>query len=113
MRLELAWGRWRRTWLRRFRPGYVRLMASLRQGTCPDCPHDIVDPRDLKFVRNVCGYWFHEKDDPFLWRGRLGLARIGLAETIVFSTLFLIASLLFLAGAIGLHWGFWIPEAVV
>src|SRR5438093_4391426 len=82
MELELAWGRLRRAWLRRFRPGYVRRMAELRQGQCPNCPHDITDPRDLKYWRNVCGYWFRPEDDPFRWRDRLGLARMGLAELI-------------------------------
>ncbi len=42
--LERAWGRWRRAWLRRFRPCYVRRMAERRQGHCPNCPHDIIDP---------------------------------------------------------------------
>src|SRR5258707_1041077 len=69
--LELAWGRLRRAWLRRFRPGYVRRMAEKRQGECPNCPHDIIDPRDLKWYRNVCGYWFRPEDDRFRWRGRL------------------------------------------
>src|SRR6516165_9588850 len=55
MSIELAWGRLRRGWLRRFRPGYVRRMLDKRQGACPGCPHDIIDPRDLKFYRNVCG----------------------------------------------------------
>src|SRR5215470_14095762 len=73
MRLELAWGRLRRAWLRRFRPRYVERMRALRQGHCPDCPHDVIDPRDLKFTRNVCGYWFRPEDDRFRWRGRLGL----------------------------------------
>ncbi len=31
-RIELAWGRWRRWWLKRFRPRYVRRMAALRRG---------------------------------------------------------------------------------
>ena len=30
--VEMAWGRWRRWYLRRFRPGYVRRMAALRHG---------------------------------------------------------------------------------
>src|SRR5579884_3143844 len=90
--LERAWGRCRRAWLRRFRPGYVRRMTELRQGHCPDCPHDILDPRDLKLFRNVCGYWFRPEDDPFAWRGRLRLARAGLAELIVFSGVFFLLS---------------------
>jgi phosphatidylserine decarboxylase len=90
MQIELAWGRMRRAWLRRFRPGYVRRMAGKRQGRCPECPHDILDPRDLKFYRNVCGYWFREEDDPFRWRARLPLARAGLAELVSLSVLFLL-----------------------
>src|SRR2546423_1470213 len=86
--IELAWGRWRRWYLRRFRPGYVTRMTALRQGSCPDCPHEIVDARDTKFCRNVCGYWFRPEDDRFAWRDRLGLARVGLAEVICFSLLF-------------------------
>jgi phosphatidylserine decarboxylase len=97
MELELAWGRLRRALLRRFRPGYVRAMQQKRQGHCPDCPHDVIDPRDLKYYRNVCGYWFREEDDRFRGRGRLGLARYGLAEVVCFSLLFLALSLLCLA----------------
>jgi phosphatidylserine decarboxylase len=111
--VELAWGRLRRAWLRRFRPGYVRQMAAKRQGHCPDCPHDILDPRDLKFYRNVCGYYFREEDNRFRWRGRLGLARAGLAEVVCFSLLFLALTVfLSLAGA-WLHWGFWLPLPIV
>ncbi len=90
--LERAWGCWRRAWLRRFRPGYVRRMAQLRQGHCLHCPHDILDPRDLKLYRNVCGYWFRPEDDPFAWRGRLPLARAGFAELLFFSALFFLLS---------------------
>jgi phosphatidylserine decarboxylase len=113
MGLDLTWGRLRRAWLRRFRPGYVQRMAEKRQGHCPNCPHDIIDPRDLKFYRNVCGYWFRDEDDRFAWRGRLGLARAGLAEVVCFSLLFgTLAILLGLAGSF-LHLGWWIAFAVV
>jgi phosphatidylserine decarboxylase len=111
--LELAWGRLRRAWLRRFRPGYVRRMAALRQGDCPGCPHDVVDSRDLKFSRNVCGFRFRPEDDPFAWRGRLGLARAGLAEVVCFSALLLALALLL--AALG-HWAhplFYAPLALV
>ena len=101
LQIELAWGRLRRRVLRLFRPGYVRTMQSLRQGECPNCPHDIIDPRDLKFCRNVCGYWFRSEDDRFAWRGRLGLARQGLAEVICFSLLFAaLTALSLLAGGL-------------
>jgi phosphatidylserine decarboxylase len=113
MALELAWGRLRRAFLRRFWPGYVRRMAQRRQGHCPDCPHDIVDARDLKFYRNVCGYWFAPADDPFAWRGRLGLARHGLAEVVVFSAvLFALGLASDLLGA-WVHPLFWLPGPVI
>ncbi len=91
--LERAWGRWRRAWLRRVRPGYVRRMAERRQGECPNCPHDIIDSRDLKLVRNVCGYSFRPEDDAFAWRDRLRLARAGLCELLFFSGIFFLLSL--------------------
>ena len=53
-RIELAWGRWRRWWLKQFRPGYVRRMAALRRGDPAGAPHEILDPRDLKYCRNRC-----------------------------------------------------------
>lgn len=85
MRVELAWGRLRHRWLRTFRPGYVRKMQGLRRGSCPDCPHDVLDPRDLKFVRNRCGFSFDAADDPFAWRRRVPFARWGWAELWLFS----------------------------
>jgi phosphatidylserine decarboxylase len=59
-------------------------MQALRRGDCPNCTHSIVDPRDLKFYRNVCGFHFADEDDRFQWRGKLCLARWGLAELIVY-----------------------------
>jgi phosphatidylserine decarboxylase len=87
VRLELLWGRLRRAWLRLVRPGYVYRMAGLRQGDHPGCPHDIIDSRDLKFIRNVCGYWFRPEDDPFRYRDCLGFARYGFAELVGFSAI--------------------------
>jgi phosphatidylserine decarboxylase len=79
-RLELAWGRWRRWYLRRFRAGYVGRMAQLRQGDVASCPHEVLDPRDLKYIRNQCDVSWNPADDPFQWRERIPLARWGLAE---------------------------------
>jgi phosphatidylserine decarboxylase len=79
-RVELAWGRWRRWRLKRFRPGYVRRMAELRRGDCQGAPHEILDPRDLKYAGNQCRCRWDPADDPFGWRERLPLARWGLAE---------------------------------
>ena len=80
MSLELAWGRCRRWWLRTFRRGYVRRMAEKRQGSTDGAPHDVLDPRDLKFCRNQCTASWNAADDPFSWRERIPLARWGLAE---------------------------------
>src|SRR5205823_1767044 len=113
MELELAWGRLRRAWLRRFRPGYVRRMTERRQGDCPGCPHDIIDPRDLKYWRNVCGYWFRPEDDTFRWRDRLGLARAGFVELILFSAVCGSLSVVFAVLVAALGWAFWIPLAAV
>ena len=79
-RIELAWGRWRRWYLKRFRPGYVARMASLRQGSTDGAPHEILDLRDLKYCRNRCRCDWADNDDPFRWRERLPFARWGLAE---------------------------------
>lgn len=92
MRVELAWGHFRRWCLRTFVPGYVRKQLAIRSGTCEHCPGRgqgcngrVIDSRDLKYFRNVCGYSFPENTDLFSWRSRLIFARWGLAELIVFS----------------------------
>ncbi len=78
--VELAWGRLRRWYLRRFRAGYVQHMAALRVGDTAGAPHEILDPRDLKFCRNGVNCDWPPSADPFLWRDRLPFARWGLAE---------------------------------
>ncbi|MBI1904108.1 MAG: phosphatidylserine decarboxylase family protein [Planctomycetia bacterium] len=80
MRVELAWGRLRRRYLRTFRRGYVRRMAEKRRGDCPGCPHEVLDPRDLKYCCNRCGFSWDDADDPFRWREKIPFARWGLAE---------------------------------
>jgi phosphatidylserine decarboxylase len=55
-------------------------MAELREGDCDEAPHEILDPRDLKYCRNRCRCQWRESDDPFRWRQRIPLARWGLAE---------------------------------
>ncbi|MCI0680566.1 MAG: phosphatidylserine decarboxylase family protein [Gemmataceae bacterium] len=109
--LEQAWGRLRRWWLRTLFPGYVRRMEANRQGACPGCPHDIVDPRDLKHLRNVCGYWWRPEDDPFAWRGRLGFARHGLAELLIFTVVLLLLGGVFATLGAMTHYLFWILAA--
>jgi len=55
-------------------------MAALRRGDAAGAPHEILDPRDLKFCRNVCACDWDERDDPFAWRAKIPFARWGLAE---------------------------------
>ncbi len=78
--IELAWGRWRRWLLKTFRPGYVAAMEQLRKGDTTGSPHPILDPRDLKYCRNLCTAHWAPEHDRFAWRERLPLARWGLAE---------------------------------
>ncbi|HUS38062.1 MAG: phosphatidylserine decarboxylase [Pirellulales bacterium] len=82
-RVEVAWGRWRRWILKSFRPGYVHRMAERRTGTTDGAPHEILDPRDLKYTRNQCDCDWVPDDDRFRWRDKIPLARWGLAETIL------------------------------
>jgi phosphatidylserine decarboxylase len=83
IRLELAWGGLRRWYLKAFRPRYRMRMRQSRRGNFNPCPHEVLDPRDLKFYRNQGGYFWERQDDPFAWRDRLPFARVGLAELIV------------------------------
>ena len=78
--IELAWGQWRRWYLKQFRPNYVRRMAELRRGDVRGAPHEILDPRDLKYCCNQCTAHWAAEDNPFLWREYLPIARWGLAE---------------------------------
>jgi phosphatidylserine decarboxylase len=78
--LELAWGGCRRRLLKLFRGRYVRRMAELREGNDAGAPHPVLDPRDLKFCRNVCTARWAPEHDRFAWRGRVGIARWGWAE---------------------------------
>jgi phosphatidylserine decarboxylase len=112
-RCELAWGWWRRAFLRRFRPGHVEIWRQRRQGECAGCPHDVVDPRDLKYIRNVCGYWFRPEDDPYAYRESLGFARHGLAELVGYGSLFFVLTLFFGWLAYTVHWGFAVPQIAV
>jgi len=108
-RVELAWGRWRRWWLKRFRPGYVRKMENLRKGNPAGAPHEILDPRDLKYCRNRCRCWWDEADDPFAWRERIPFARWGLAELVILGVP--LAGLTVLCG--WWHWLLALPPGLV
>ncbi len=107
-RLELAWGKWRRWYLKTFRRGYVARMAAIRTGSDEGAPHQILDPRDLKYCRNLCTAHWAEADDPFRWREKIPFARWGLCE------LFLMSTLLIAMGAAVVWWlpGFWYLAAI-
>lgn len=79
--IEKAWGSVRRWYLKTFRRGYVARMAELRRGDRNPAPHDVLDPRDVKYYENQPGgYYWDKADDPFQWRERIPFAREGLAE---------------------------------
>ncbi len=109
MAIELAWARFRKYWLRKLFPGYVQAMQARRVGDCPDCPHDIIDSRDLKYARNVCGYSFRPEDDAYAYRNRFGFARHGFAEMFLFTLVYLIFAGNCVWVALEVHWLFWIP----
>jgi phosphatidylserine decarboxylase len=112
LRLALAWGRLRRAWLKRFRPGYVRRMAEKREGPTGGCPHEVLDPRDLKYFRNVCACTFRGEPDELTRRGRLPLARAGLPEVVYFSVLLGLLVLASGALAVSFHPALWALAAV-
>ncbi len=87
MEVELAWGRVRRWYLKTFRKGYVEALARVRCGTENTAPHEVLDPRDVKYYRNLGGYSWDRKDDPFAWRDNIPFARPGLAELLIYSFL--------------------------
>ena len=100
MRLELAWGRLRRWYLKRFRKGYVSRMRAVRRGDPKGCAHEVLDPRDVKFFQNQGSCSWAKEDDRFAWRDRLPFVRVGLAE------LLLLSGCCFALGAL-LGWFYW------
>ena len=99
--IELAWGRLRRWYLKRFRRAYIHQMAALRDGDIDGAPHEILDPRDLKYCSTMCSARWRPEDDPFRWRGNLPFTRWGLAELqiIGWPLIALIVLLVWLGGA--------------
>ncbi len=108
-RVELAWGRVRRSLLRAFRAGYVRRMAESRRGSADGAPHEVLDPRDLKYCRNQCDCDWDPSLDRFRWRERLPFARWGLAELLLMGVSLLVLAI---AGA-WFHWSLAIVPAVL
>jgi phosphatidylserine decarboxylase len=109
MAIELSWARFRKWCLRKFCPGYVQRMQTKRVGECPGCTHDVIDARDLKFTRNVCGYSFRPEDDAYAYRNHLGFARHGFAEMFLFTLAYLILAGGCVWAALELHWLMWLP----
>ncbi len=81
-------------------------MARIRQGATDGAPHEILDPRDLKYCRNQCACYWRPEDDPFRWRDRLPFARWGLAELLLMGGGLLLATVLL---AIWFPYLAWIP----
>jgi phosphatidylserine decarboxylase len=103
---ERTLARWRRAMIRRFFPGHVRRMNDLKIAVCPDCPHDVIDSRDLKYAKSVCRTRFDPARDPFAWRDRFYIARHGWTEIAVFGTpLALLVLLGLILTALGHFWG--------
>lgn len=82
--IELAWGSLRRKYLKLFRSKYLQKMSALATGDFSGAPHEILDPRDLKFCRNLVAGGWQPENDPFAWRERIPFARWGLAELQIF-----------------------------
>lgn len=81
-------------------------MRAAAQGDFSGCPHEILDPRDLKFSRNLCRGGWRPQDDPFAWRDRIPFARWGLAELQIFGWPLLAATI-----ALACTWWFLAPLA--
>ena len=83
MTAELAWGRVRRWWLKTFRAGYVERMRTTRQGTRNGCPHEVLDPRDVKFHRESRRLLLAACGRPVSMARPLPFVRVGLAELLL------------------------------
>ena len=87
-------------------------MAELRQGDCRGAPHEVLDPRDLKYCRNMCDCSWPEADNPFRWRRSIPLAPWGAAELLLMGGPLLVLTIL--AAALPWPWRYLaLPPAVV
>jgi phosphatidylserine decarboxylase len=111
-RCEIAWGRLRRWFLRRFCPRHVSAWRKRRLGDDPTFDADVIDPRDLKYIRPVCAIEFRKEDDIYARREHHGFARWGYAELVGFSIVLLafVGLFCYLAGAF--HWLFLLPALI-
>jgi phosphatidylserine decarboxylase len=108
-RCEIAWGGARRWLLRRLCPGHVARWRALRQGEDTQLDRFVIDPRDLKYIRPICNFWFSRDIDVYARREQFGFARWGYAELVGFSLILLATAgvCFFFAGAV--HWLFLLP----
>lgn len=61
-------------------------MQARFTGACADCPHDLVDGRDLLWVQNVCGRRLPSEHAVAPFRDRFGLVRLGRPELVAAAT---------------------------
>ena len=105
MACELAWGARGGGICTGSDPGMWISCVKAGRAVSGTYPHEILDPRDLKFYRNQGDIAWRDEDDPFAWRGRLGVARVGWAEIVLLGGTLLILTALAL-------WLFW-PMAFI
>lgn len=105
----MAWGGCRRWLLRHFSPGHVAKWRERRHGEDERFDSEVIDSRDLKYIRPICRFWFQRCDDDYAAREHYGFARWGYAELIGFGSIALFAAGLFTALAGAEHWLFFLP----
>lgn len=88
-------------------------MAERRRGETDGAPHEILDPRDLKYCRNRVACDWAETDDPFQWRERLPFARWGLGELVIMGVPLTVATLVLVALGATLSPWFYAPAVAV
>lgn len=108
-RCEIAWGRCRRWMLRQCFPEHVQRWRERRHGDDERFDADVIDSRDLKYIRPVCRLWFQRRDDDYAVREHYGFARWGYAELVGFGSIGLLGAGIFTALAGAVHWLFFIP----
>ncbi|MBK8101362.1 MAG: phosphatidylserine decarboxylase [Planctomycetes bacterium] len=98
-----------RRWLRRsLAPQRLAAARAALRGECADCPHDVVEAADLRWVRNVCGLRPPDGREPVLFADGLGLVRLARPE------LLLAALVSAAAGGVASIWSWWLlPVALL
>ena len=99
MSMEQRWGALRRWRLQTFSKEYVDRMAARRRGEDTSPPHPVLDPRDLKYIRNQTDLHWAPRDNPYLRRHDWPFARWGLAELLAFTVFWFGLSLVLMIAA--------------